>query len=85
MVRVKEKNMKVQNITDIEKFFKVVDSCEGKVELVTGEGDRLNLKSKLSQYVSMANIFSDGTIAELELLAYEPGDIDKLVSFMMNN
>ena len=42
--------MKVQNITDIEGFFKVVDSCEGKVELVTGEGDRLNLKSKLSQY-----------------------------------
>ena len=52
--------MKVQNITDIEGFFKVVDSCEGKVELVTGEGDRLNLKSKLSQYVSMANIFSNG-------------------------
>ena len=51
--------MKVQNITDVEGFFKVVDSCEGKVELVTGEGDRLNLKSKLSQYVSMANIFSN--------------------------
>ena len=26
--------MKVQNITDIEKFFKVVDECKGKVELV---------------------------------------------------
>ncbi len=48
--------MKVQNITDVEGFFKVVDSCKGRVELVTGEGDRLNLKSKLSQYVSMANI-----------------------------
>lgn len=77
--------MKVQNITDIEKFFSVVDSCEGKVELVTGEGDRLNLKSKLCQYVSMANIFSDGTIAELEIIAYEPADIDKLVNFMMNS
>ena len=44
--------MKVQNITDIEAFFKVVDACQGRVELVTGEGDRLNLKSKLSQYVS---------------------------------
>ena len=44
--------MKVQNITDIEGFFKVVDSCEGKVELVTGEGDRLNLKSNyLSMYL----------------------------------
>lgn len=77
--------MKVQNIRDIDKFFKVVDNCVGKVELVTGEGDRLNLKSKLSQYVSMANIFSDGTIAELELIAYEPEDITKLVNFMMEN
>ena len=74
--------MKVQNITDVDKFFEVIDSCKGKVELVTGEGDRLNLKSKLSQYVSMANIFSDGTIEELELLAYEPEDIQKLLSFM---
>jgi hypothetical protein len=76
--------MKVQNITDIEKFFKTVDSCKGKVELVTGEGDRLNLKSKLSQYVSMANLFSDGTIDELEIVAYEPEDISRLVSFMVN-
>ena len=81
----RRQNMKVQNITDIDKFFEVIDSCKGKVELVTGEGDRLNLKSKLSQYVSMANIFSDGSIAELELLAYEPEDINKLVNFMMNN
>ena len=77
--------MKIQNITNIEKFFEVVDSCKGKVELVTGEGDRLNLKSKLSQYVSMAKLFSDGTISELELLAYEPEDLNKLVNFMMNN
>lgn len=77
--------MKVKNITNIKKFFSVIDSCSGKVELVTGEGDRLNLKSKLSQYVSLANIFSDGTIEELELIAYEPEDITKLVEFMMND
>ena len=77
--------MKVKNITNIQKFFQVVDSCSGKVELVTGEGDRLNLKSKLSQYVSLANIFSDGTIEELEVIAYEPEDITKLVDFMMND
>ena len=76
--------IKVQNISDIEGFFKVVDSCKGKVELVTGEGDRLNLKSKLSQYVSMANIFSNGEIPELEVIAYEPEDTDKLINFMMN-
>lgn len=76
--------MKVTNITNIEGFFKTVDSCKGKVELVTGEGDRLNLKSKLCQYVSMANIFSNGEIPELEIIAYEREDIDKLIGFMMN-
>ena len=76
--------MKVQNITDVEGFFKVVDSCKGRVELVTGEGDRLNLKSKLSQYVSMANIFSNGEIPELEVIAYEKEDTDKLIQFMMD-
>ena len=75
--------MKIEHITDLDKFFKVVDSCKGKVELVTGEGDRLNLKSKLSQYVSLANIFSDGTIEELEVIAYEPDDAGRLLEFMM--
>ena len=76
--------MKVQNITDINKFFDVVDSCKGKVELITGEGDRLNLKSKLCQYVSLANIFSNGEIPEMEILAYEKEDVDKLLNFMIN-
>ena len=76
--------MKVENIKDVDKFFKVIDECKGKVELVTGEGDRLNLKSKLSQYVSLANIFSDGEIKELELVAYEPEDINRLLNYMIN-
>lgn len=80
-----EQKMKIQNIKNIDKFFQVIDTCAGKVELVTGEGDRLNLKSKLTQYVSLANIFSDGSIEELELIAYEPEDISKLVDFMMEN
>ena len=75
--------MKVQNITDIDKFFEVVDRCSGKVELVTGEGDRLNLKSKLSQYVSIANIFWNSEIPELESVAYEPDDIERLTEFML--
>ena len=35
--------MKVEKISNLENFFKVVDSCVGKVELITGEGDRLIL------------------------------------------
>mgnify|MGYP007060421989 CR=1 FL=1 len=29
--------MKVTHITDIDKFFEVIDSCKGRVELVTGD------------------------------------------------
>lgn len=78
--------MKIKNINNVEKFFEIVDSCKGKVELVTGEGDRLNLKSKLCQYVSLANIFSNGEreIPELEIIAAEKEDIDKLFNFMIN-
>ena len=76
--------MKVENIRDISKFFGVIDQCTGRVELVTGEGDRLNLKSKLCQYVSMANIFSNGEIPELEVIAHEPEDVNRLVNFMMD-
>ena len=76
--------MKIENIKDIDKFFEVVDSCKGRVELITGEGDRLNMKSKLCQYVSLANIFSNGEIPELEIIASEKEDVDKLLNFMIN-
>ncbi len=75
--------MKVKNITDIERFFDVIDGCKGKVELVTSEGDKLNLKSKLSQYVSLANVFSDGTIEEIEIIIHEKEDREKLIKYMI--
>ena len=74
--------MKVQNITDIEGFFKVVNSCEGKVELVTGEGGRLNLKSKLCQYLSMGQIFSRQDELHLEIVASEEEDLQKICRFL---
>lgn len=76
--------MKITNIKDVDKFFQVIDSCKGRVELVTGEGDRLNLKSKLTQCISLAHVFSNGTaIPELELIASEKEDVDKLLNFMI--
>lgn len=75
--------MKIRNIDNIDKFFEVVDKCEGKVELI-GEDLRLNLKSKLAQYVSIAKIFSDGSVPELEVVAYNQNDVNKLMNFMIN-
>ncbi len=74
--------MKIQNINDVDTFFKVVDECKGTIELVSPEGDRINLKSKLTQYLSMATIFSNGYIKELELVAHETEDVDRLIKYM---
>ena len=74
--------MKIQNIKKKKKFFQVIDQCKGTIELVSAEGDRINLKSKLSQYLSMASIFSNGYINELELVAHEPEDVERLIKYM---
>ena len=74
--------MKFQNIDNVEKFFSVIDECRGRVELVSPEGDRINLKSKLAQYLSLASVFSNGYIKELDLIAYEREDVDRLLKFM---
>lgn len=75
--------MRINGVKDVDAFVKVVDSCVGRVELVTAEGDRLNLKSKLAQYVSLDKIFQDESLKELEIIAAEPEDVDKIISFLM--
>ncbi len=76
--------MKLYNVEDPQELLNLIDTCEGKVELITSEGDRLNLKSKLCQYVALANIFtSAANIPELEIVAYEPEDVEKLMDYMM--
>ena len=74
--------MKIMNISNVDDFFKVVDSCKGKVELVSKEGDRLNLKSTLTQYVALAKVFSNGYIRELELIVHEANDVKKFMEFL---
>ena len=75
--------MKFYNVKDIEGFFDVVGQCKGKVLLVTDEGDCLNLKSTLCKYVSFAKLIAAGVeIPEMEIMANEREDIDRLLHFM---
>ena len=76
--------MKLYNITDIDAFFNLVDSCDGGVYLVSTEGDKINLKSKLCQYLAIAKIFSSDYIKELSLDIRDEKDTEKLLSFMMS-
>lgn len=76
--------MKLYNIQNIPQFFSMVDKCKGKVELVTSQGDRLNLKSNLCKYVSFSEIFNDNDLKEVELIFSEPEDSNLLINYLMN-
>ena len=76
--------MKLTNITNVDKFFEVVDKCEGKVELITDNGDRLNLKSKFNQYTAMIKMLAHGTIKQMEIVAEQKKDTQTLIAFMIN-
>ena len=45
---------------------------------------KLEIKSKLSQYLSIANMCSNGYIRELELVVHEKEDMDRLIEFMLS-
>lgn len=75
--------MKINKVTDVEGLFQVVEECKGEVELITGEGDRLNLKSKLCQIISLSSIFPMmSEIPNLEIVAHEPEDMEKIALFL---
>lgn len=76
--------MKITNIPDINDFFKVIDQCKGRVELTSTEGDRINMKSKLTQFVAMAQLMDATYVKELEIVASEPEDATRILEYMLH-
>lgn len=74
--------LKLKNVTDIEGLFKVIDECKGRVDIITDDMI-LNLKSNLAKYFALAQVFSDGAIGSMEIIAFNPEDNAKLLNFMM--
>jgi len=75
--------MKIKNISEPQKFFEMLKKCNGKVELVTSEGDRLNLKSTLCQYIALTQMFKDAQIDELDLIVSEPDDLNIIMQYLV--
>uniref|UniRef100_UPI004056A63D polya polymerase n=1 Tax=Agathobacter sp. TaxID=2021311 RepID=UPI004056A63D len=71
--------MKVTDIGNVNRFFDAVDKCEGKVELVTEQGDCLNLGSKISQFVATVKIVTDTNIRQGDIVSYNQNDEEKLM------
>ena len=66
---------------DFIKFLQAIDLCKGDVFLVTAEGDKLNLKSKLCQLIGLTEIIEGGKIDEAEIVCTNPEDDSFLFRF----
>ena len=63
---------------DVAEFLAVLDTCKGNVFLVTHEGDKLNLKSKLCQLVGLTKLIEGGKITEAFVVCENKEDESKL-------
>ena len=63
---------------NVSEFLAVLDTCEGNVFLVTRDGDKLNLRSKLSQLVGLTQLIEGGKIAEASIVCENKNDESKL-------
>ena len=75
--------MPVSNLhqIDFKKFLEAIDQCKGNVYLMTDEGDRLNLKSKLCQIIGLTKLIEGGKIGEAKIVCDDPEDDSLLFRF----
>lgn len=86
MIEMDKNVMKIYGIKDSKKFLEKVEKCKGSVKLLTSEGDRLNLKSKLCQFIILSDLFNRETeIPEMELLCADPNDIYLLIDYIISH
>ena len=76
--------MKLTNTANIDEFFEVVDKCEGRVEMLTENGDCLDLRPKLCQFVTLVKMLTDGDVERMEIIAENKKDEQKLMAYMIN-
>ena len=60
--------MKLTNVKDVQTFLNAVNACQNDVYLKSMEGDVLNLKSSLSQYIAIGRLLEESGDS-LELFA----------------
>ena len=70
---------------NVPEFLRILDSCVGQVYLVTRDGDKLNLKSKLCQLIGLTSLIEGGKIAEAFIMCENEEDEQKLFRFNLFN
>ena len=68
---------------DVNEFLSIIDKCRGNVYLVTDEGDKLNLKSKLCQLVGLKKLIEGGIVSNATLECENIKDEEILVKYKL--
>ena len=66
---------------NLKEFMEVLDSCEGDVFLVTDEGDRRSLESKLAQLIGFTKLIEGDIVSHANLECDNQADEQKLFRF----
>lgn len=74
--------MKLRDKIDYSAFLRNVQKCSGEVLLVTPEGDQLNLKSTLSQFVFTAALSGSLDFTDAKLVLADSEDAALLEAFV---
>ena len=76
--------MKAFNMSnvDVHQFMQALDSCTGDVMLITDEGDKFNLKSKLSQITGLMKLIEGGKLVDAKI--YCSNQEDEALLFRLN-
>ncbi len=77
MFMEKKNDVEVNDIS-MQDFTKAISECKGDVYMVTAEGDRLNLKSKLCQLIGFAALVKGGTVTHAQLECTDKEDEARL-------
>lgn len=75
--------MRVKQITNIDGFYKALNKCDGRVELITEDRDVLNLASTLTQFIGLTTVFSNPEIESYEIVCYNPEDYKHIKEFLV--
>lgn len=72
---------KIKTDIDLIRFFEVTTACKRDVYLYTDNGDQLNLKSKLFQYVVVV-LAKNKHLLENSMLVFEEEDLEMMIGFV---
>ena len=75
--------MRLKETIDVVAFIDAAKQCSGAVFLQTTEGNIINLKSLLSQYVLMAMMYNPDLLINAQVICMQEEDYRKLEEFVI--